>query len=88
MKEKIHIGKLIKEKMKEEGRKSTWLANKISCDKSNITRIFQRQNIDTELLANISICLETDFFIHYSAYLNEKLERKHNKITNFEQFLL
>ena len=36
MKDEIHIGKMISDKMKEEGRSVQWLAEKLSCSRSNI----------------------------------------------------
>lgn len=58
----IHIGKLIEEELHKQERTPTWLARKINCDRTNIYNIFQRQSIDTCLLANISKALNRDFF--------------------------
>ena len=64
--EKIHIGKLIRSKLKENGRSASWLAGKISCERANIYKIFKKESIDAELLLCISLALETDFFRYYS----------------------
>ncbi|MDR0414186.1 MAG: XRE family transcriptional regulator [Prevotellaceae bacterium] len=69
MKEKIHIGKLIKAKMKEDGRSVSWLAANLHCDRSNVYRIYRTHHIDTEQLLDISTLLSHDFFIHYSSLL-------------------
>ena len=79
MKTEIDIGILIQKKMDEDGRKFNWLAKKINCDKSNITRICQRKYIDTEQLVSICICLEVDFFAYYSEYVIEEIKKKKGK---------
>jgi len=66
MNDKIHIGKLIKQKMKKDGRTDTWLAERLGCVKSNISDIYDRQSIDTDLLSRICIHLEVDYHILYS----------------------
>jgi hypothetical protein len=69
MEQTIHIGNLIRNKLKEDGRSVSWLAKKLHCDSSNIYRIFQKPHIDSEQLLNISIILCYDFFSDYSAYI-------------------
>lgn len=64
--EKIHIGNLIYSKLKEDGRSASWLAKKIFCERANIYRIFRKPSINTNLLLDISIALEIDFFVYYS----------------------
>jgi hypothetical protein len=66
--DKIHIGKLIQERMRVEGRSVSWLAKRMYCDRSNIYKIFQKQSIDTDLLLHISKEMEFDFFIYYYDY--------------------
>ena len=80
-KEIPHIGKLIQKKMKEEGRKSTWLADIMCCDKSNISRMYHSKFIPTEQLIKACICLETDLFVLYSEYVREQIhiQQKNNK---------
>jgi plasmid maintenance system antidote protein VapI len=65
----IHIGNMIRNKLKEEGRSVAWLAEKLHCDTSNIYRIFQKQSIDSGQLFNISVILGHNFFKDYSAYI-------------------
>ena len=64
----IHIGKLIRQTMKAQGRKNTWLAERINCDASNVSKIYNRTSIDCELLKHISKALEVNFF---ELYYNE-----------------
>lgn len=74
MVEKPHIGKLIKAKLDEQGRKVTWLAKQLNYTRYNIYKIFDNERIDTDLLIKISLCLDFDFFSFYSDYL-----KKNNK---------
>jgi hypothetical protein len=63
---KIHIGKLIQAKMKEERRSAAWMAERLNGHRSNIYKIYESTAIDTALLHRISQILEYDFFKHYS----------------------
>lgn len=62
----IHIGNLIKQKLRQQERSNAWLARKLFMDSSNVSKMLKRQYIDTELLLRISIILEEDFFLYYS----------------------
>lgn len=65
------IGSLIKEELERQERSVSWFARKLSCDRSNVYRLFQKESIDTRLLARISIVLNHDFFADLSAhYIN------------------
>ncbi|MDR2010544.1 MAG: XRE family transcriptional regulator [Bacteroidales bacterium] len=69
MNDKIHIGKSIKNKMVEDGRKVSWLAEKLHCDPSNIHKIFKKTDINTTQLLKISLILDFDFFNEYSEFI-------------------
>jgi len=69
MNEKIHIGKIIKEKLKEFGHSVTWLAKEINCNRTNVYKIFNKSSIDTHQLVRISLALRHDFFLYYSDFL-------------------
>lgn len=56
------IGILIKEELEKQERSVSWFARKLSCDRSNVYRLFQKESIDTHLLARISLILNRDFF--------------------------
>ena len=66
------IGLLIKEELEKQERSISWFARKLSCDRSNIYRLFQKDSIDTNLLARISLLLGRDFFSDLSKNLNKK----------------
>jgi len=71
--DEIHIGSLIRNKLKEDGRSVTWLAKKIHCKRDNVYKIFDRTSVDTELLLRISLVLKTNFFAYLSDFFNEKI---------------
>lgn len=58
----VHIGSLIREELKRQERTVTWLARKLSCDRTNIYRIFQKDNIDYIQLYRIGRILNFNFF--------------------------
>jgi len=80
MKSEIHIGREIKRKMDEDGRKTKWLAEKINCDRTNIDRIYQHKHIDPELLMQICIHLEIDLFSLYSQRVCEEIQKKRDNV--------
>lgn len=71
------IGILIKEELERQERSVSWFARKLSCDRSNVYRLFQKESIDTNLLARISILLGRDFFSELSQNIKEKSESQH-----------
>jgi len=79
MSKKIHVGKLIQEKMRKDGRKVSWLARQISCDRNHIYRIYQQEHLHPALLAQICILLEIDLFALYSEFVHEEIKQKDSK---------
>lgn len=57
----LHIGKMIRQELEKQGRKMSWFAAQIHCDRTNAYRILQRKNMDLELLIRISQVLEHNF---------------------------
>ncbi len=58
----MHIGQLIKEKLREDGHSVTWFATKICCTRSHVYKIFEKRSIDTSLLERICKTLNHNFF--------------------------
>lgn len=71
----IHIGSIIRQRLKEKGKTVVWLAHEISYSRIGIYKIFERYSIDTELLRRISAAMNEDFFRIYS----EELEKSRTK---------
>lgn len=70
-KNNLHIGNLIKKRLREQERTVSWFARQLHCDRSNIYKILKRQSIDTDLLWRISVALGHNFFRYYSEQLEE-----------------
>ena len=58
----IHIGRLVEQEFREQGRSATWLAKRIHCTRTNIYKIFEKENMDVYQLREISLALGVDFF--------------------------
>ena len=67
---KVHIGNMIRCKLKEQGRTMTWFAEAIHSDRSNTYKMLKRDSIDLALLMNISELLHYDFLKECSQALN------------------
>lgn len=64
------IGILIRSELLKQERSVTWFARKLSCDRSNVYRLFQKHSIDTALLQRISVILSHNFFNDLSENLS------------------
>ena len=72
MAEPIHIGHIIQEELRAQGRSVTWLSRQLGTSRMACYRIFSSYSIDTHVLRRISLLLGRDFFKLYSASLNEE----------------
>ena len=66
-----HIGRIVRQTLKSQGRTVTWLAQQLPCDRSNVYKIFAKRTLDTELLLTLSKVLGVDFFQIYSSFLKK-----------------
>ncbi len=80
MSKKPHIGKLIQKAVKTRGLTVTEFADQIHYSRRNVYQIFEKDNIDTDLLDKIHKVLGDDF-LH--TYLKE---RYHLPTINKEQY--
>lgn len=62
----IHIGNVIKEELRRQGRTNKWLAEQIHVNPRTVNKIFLKSVIDTQQLFVISKAMDYDFFKHYS----------------------
>lgn len=62
----IHIGNLIRDELRRQGRTNEWFADQIGVNIRTVNKIFLKQTIDTLQLYQISKALDTDFFKVYS----------------------
>ncbi len=65
----IHIGKYIKELVKEKGIHSNRICKFLDCNKSDILAVYNSKSLDAEILLKLSKLLEYDFFRIYSQHL-------------------
>lgn len=72
----IHIGQLIKEELKNQGRSVTWLAKGLNCSRSNVYVIFDKPTVDTSVLMQISKLLGVDFFEYYTKEFEKRMADK------------
>ena len=67
---KVHIGKKIKEVVKESHLSAIKLASMLNMKRDNIYKIYGKDYVDTSLLRKISEVLQHDFFKYYSQELS------------------
>lgn len=70
MAEPIHIGHIIQEELRSQGRSVTWLSLQLGTSRMACYRLFHNYSIDTQVLFRISGLLGRDFFVEYSHNLN------------------
>ena len=72
----IHAGQLIENTLHKQGKTVTWFANQLCCTRTNVYKIFRKENIDVYLLWRASCILEYDLFqefsLKYSQFNNSK----------------
>lgn len=61
----IHLGSLVKQKMKERNISISEFAEAIHCDRTNIYSIFKRKSMDIQQIMQISEALNYDFLQYY-----------------------
>ena len=66
MSEPIHIGHIIQEELRAQGRSVAWLSRQLNTSRMACYRIFHSYSIDTQVLFRISELLGRDFFGVYS----------------------
>ena len=71
----IDIGPIIKQKLKERKKTIVWLAEILSCSRTNVYKIFNKRSVDTADLLRISDILDFDFFELYSKELKKRKQK-------------
>lgn len=64
----------------------TWFAGQLNCDRRNVYDIFKRATIDTQLLIQISLILNHNFYEDLAEAV--ETERKRRKLGAYPQFIL
>ncbi|MBQ5890936.1 MAG: helix-turn-helix transcriptional regulator [Bacteroidales bacterium] len=71
MDEELHIGHIIREELRRQGKTNKWFAQELNLNPRTINKLFQKQYIDTAQLLQISEVLNVDFFKYYSDKLKQ-----------------
>ncbi|MBR1775020.1 MAG: XRE family transcriptional regulator [Bacteroidales bacterium] len=66
----IHIGQLIREELRRQGKTNAWFAKQMNLHLRTVQKIFNKEYVDTYQLLKISQILHTDFFKYYSEQLD------------------
>jgi predicted transcriptional regulator len=77
----IHIGDIIRQQLKEEGRTLVWLSKQINCDSSNLCKLLNQKSFYTDQLYRISKALKTDYFQIFSENLKSSYENNEKQQT-------
>lgn len=71
----LHVGNMIKNELRKQGRSITWLSYQVNCTRMNLYKVFRRPWIYTDLLLEISEVLDYDFFKVYSDYYQKRKQK-------------
>jgi len=71
--ENIHIGSIIKQKLKESSLTIKEFADSINCERTTVYHIFKQKSIDIEKLIKISKVLNYDFISEIYQKHNDKI---------------
>jgi hypothetical protein len=61
--------------LKERKKTIVWLAENLSCSRTNVYKIFNKRSVDTADLLRISDILDFDFFELYSKELKKRKQK-------------
>ena len=70
----VNIGQRIKDELQRQERTVSRLARKLNCTRASVYRIFEKNSIDTALLANISQVLHHNFFEELSDEVHSSMD--------------
>ena len=69
----LPIGNMIKNVLLQQERTVAWFARSICCSRPNVYKIFEKDNIDINLLILISKALNHDFFMDISELIKDDI---------------
>ena len=75
---RLHMGHLIKERVKKEHKSVVLLAQELGCHRTNLYNIFSKNSLDTYTLQRISIILHHNFF----QYLLEDTQKQMDSLSD------
>ena len=76
----MHIGRILQQKLKDEGKTVVWLAGELGCHRTNVYNLFDKYSIDTQLLQRISVIMNFNFFSLLEEETYTKFDEKNHKV--------
>lgn len=67
----VHIGKLIHDELREQGRSVSWFAYKMGTNRSNMYKILKKEDLSTHFLLRASLYLNKNFFLEVSECIKQ-----------------
>jgi plasmid maintenance system antidote protein VapI len=68
----INIGEIIHQELDKRERSVAWLADKIGCHRTTMSRMLEKYSIDSEVLFQISYVLDVDYHALYCQKLKDR----------------
>ncbi|WP_347282857.1 hypothetical protein [uncultured Bacteroides sp.] len=86
----LHVGQMVERVFRGLERERpkctvTWFAGQLNCDRRNVYDIFKRSTIDTQLLVQISLALDHNFYDDIARGIEEELKKRQD--FNLTQFV-
>lgn len=72
----LHVGKLVKAKLKERAHTCVWLAAQMDCSRTNLYKIFNKEYVNTRDLEKLSVILHYNFFEVLAQETKKELAKK------------
>lgn len=72
----LHIGNLVKAKLKEKAHTCVWLAAQMGCSRANLYKIFNKKYVGSRDLEKLSLILNFNFFEVVSKEMKEELANR------------
>lgn len=76
----MHIGSILKQRLKEDGKSVVWLARELGCHRTNVYNLFEKYSIDTQQLQRISVIMKFNFFELYGEETEKKINDNSRKL--------
>ena len=73
----IHIGNLIRDELRRQGRTNQWLADRIGITPRALQKLFNKPSVDTQQLLVVCRALGVDLFAVYSESLSSYAQSGH-----------
>ncbi|MDR0828503.1 MAG: hypothetical protein LBN95_00110 [Prevotellaceae bacterium] len=81
MKNDIHIGNFIKQKLVEMGHSVSWLAKQMNYDRGNLHKMLENKDMNTHIIRRILYVLKYNFVKEISQHADEILAERDVKVT-------